>query len=266
MFDRYLTDNDSKLIGVGGFLPIQCSKESLDNKAMVFTFGPKGFFGYSPSSASESMWWSTVQADDLPDESRISLTDLRTQLKQHHGNWKDPFIQDIIMEAQVDHVYPCWTTPELPRWSQDGLILVGDAAHALNPTSGQGSSQALEDAKTLSMCLSRFLAGSPAEAAPAAAVDGAAELYYNVRSPRLRAIAARTAKLSSTKKDLNIVEELVTCAFFWLLGKFPAIGKLLIGDVNKELYEWDVHAEIKKYLRTMRDSDNRASELAGASA
>jgi 2-polyprenyl-6-methoxyphenol hydroxylase-like FAD-dependent oxidoreductase len=128
------------------------------------------------------------------------------------------------------------------------LILVGDAAHALNPTSGQGSSQALEDAKTLSICLSRYLAPAKENIAIDSAIDRAGELYYGVRYPRLHRIADRTAKLSSTKKDLSFVEEMITCAFFWLIGKFPSIGKMLIGDVNKELYEWDVHAEIKKYL------------------
>jgi 2-polyprenyl-6-methoxyphenol hydroxylase-like FAD-dependent oxidoreductase len=209
------------------------------------------------------MWWSTVQADDLPNESRIALSDLRLQLKRHHGNWKDPFIQDIIREADVDHIYPCWTTPELPRWSQDGLILVGDAAHALNPTSGQGSSQALEDAKTLSICLSYYLAELPAGTDPAGMVDEAAELYHGVRAPRLHAIAARTAKLANTKKELNFMEEMITCAFFWLLGKFPSIGKMLIGDVNKELYEWDAHAEIRKCLEGRK---GRAQEARDADA
>lgn len=221
---RSMTSPNSKLIGVGGFLPIPCSPESLSQKAMVFTFGPKGFFGYSPSSPSESMWWSTVQADALPNQSRIALSDLRTQLKDHHGDWKDPFIHAIIEKADVDHVYPCWTTPELPFWSKEGLVLVGDAAHALNPTSGQGSSQALEDAKTLAICLSRYLANAQGNDDIDSAIDKAAELYYGVRHPRLRRIADRTAKLSSTKKNLSSVEEMVTYAFFWLVGKFQGSG------------------------------------------
>jgi len=152
------------------------------------------------------------------------------------------------------------TTPELPFWSQNGLILVGDAAHALNPTSGQGSSQALEDAKALSICLSRCLAPFPEASLLSHAIDQAGEMYYAVRHPRLHAIAARTAKLASTKKDLSFVEEMVTCAFFWVMGRFPSIGKMLIGDVNKELYEWDVHAEVRRYLREQagkQNTDNR---------
>jgi 2-polyprenyl-6-methoxyphenol hydroxylase-like FAD-dependent oxidoreductase len=229
---------------------------------MVFTFGPNGFFGYSPSSTTESMWWSTVQADDLPSQSRIALSDLRKQLKDHHGNWKDPFIQSIIQKADVDHVYPSWTSPELPYWSKDGLILIGDAAHALNPTSGQGSSQAFEDAKTLSICLSRYLSQSNLSVPEATAKAG--DLYYGVRQPRLHAILVRTAKLSGTKKELNFVEEMITCAFFWIMGKFPVIGKLLIGDVTKELNEWDVYAEIKRVLKEQGEADVVAKPAAAA--
>ncbi|KIV99635.1 uncharacterized protein PV09_08700 [Verruconis gallopava] len=244
-----------KLIGVGGFLPIPCSKESLDRRAMVFTFGPNGFFGYSPIAQRESMWWSTIHADDLPSQSRIALSDLRKQLQDHHGNWKDPFIQNIIQKADVSHVYPTWTTPRLPYWSKNGLILVGDAAHAMNPTSGQGSSQALEDVKTLSICLSHYLSQTSQNLPLGDAIDRAGELYYRVRSPRVHAIVARTNKIANAKRELSFVEEMMTYAFIWLLGRFPSLGKLLMGDVNKELYGWDVYAEIRKALKVKGEGD-----------
>ncbi|KAL4864927.1 hypothetical protein BDV12DRAFT_200645 [Aspergillus spectabilis] len=37
----------------------------------------------------------------------------------------------------------------LPAWSRDRLILIGDAAHAMLPTQGQGASQAIEDSEAL---------------------------------------------------------------------------------------------------------------------
>jgi 2-polyprenyl-6-methoxyphenol hydroxylase-like FAD-dependent oxidoreductase len=37
----------------------------------------------------------------------------------------------------------------LPRWRHERVVLVGDAAHAVSPTSGQGASLALEDAMDL---------------------------------------------------------------------------------------------------------------------
>jgi 2-polyprenyl-6-methoxyphenol hydroxylase-like FAD-dependent oxidoreductase len=41
----------------------------------------------------------------------------------------------------------------VPTWHRDNLILVGDAAHAALPTSGQGACQALEDAWHLANCV-----------------------------------------------------------------------------------------------------------------
>jgi 2-polyprenyl-6-methoxyphenol hydroxylase-like FAD-dependent oxidoreductase len=41
----------------------------------------------------------------------------------------------------------------VPTWHRHNLILVGDAAHAALPTSGQGACQALEDAWHLANCV-----------------------------------------------------------------------------------------------------------------
>jgi 2-polyprenyl-6-methoxyphenol hydroxylase-like FAD-dependent oxidoreductase len=43
--------------------------------------------------------------------------------------------------------------PRLPRWWRDGLVLIGDAAHAASPAAGQGASMALEDAVALGECV-----------------------------------------------------------------------------------------------------------------
>lgn len=43
----------------------------------------------------------------------------------------------------------------LPRWvSEKGrMIVIGDAAHAFIPTSGQGASQSIEDGAAIAICL-----------------------------------------------------------------------------------------------------------------
>jgi 2-polyprenyl-6-methoxyphenol hydroxylase-like FAD-dependent oxidoreductase len=38
--------------------------------------------------------------------------------------------------------------PRVPRWWRGPMIVIGDAAHAASPTSGQGASLAIEDAVT----------------------------------------------------------------------------------------------------------------------
>jgi 2-polyprenyl-6-methoxyphenol hydroxylase-like FAD-dependent oxidoreductase len=43
--------------------------------------------------------------------------------------------------------------PTTPRWHNDRLVLVGDAAHAASPAAAQGASMAIEDAVALAAAL-----------------------------------------------------------------------------------------------------------------
>jgi salicylate hydroxylase len=52
----------------------------------------------------------------------------------------------------------CWALYDRPvpdRWSQGGVTLVGDAAHAMLPFGAHGGNQAIESAATLATCLRR---------------------------------------------------------------------------------------------------------------
>jgi salicylate hydroxylase len=73
---------------------------------------------------------------------------------------------DLDELRQAFEVFPEWSKPPfkhcediglwqlrdidpLPTWFRGRLILIGDAAHAMLPTQGQGASQAIEDAEAL---------------------------------------------------------------------------------------------------------------------
>lgn len=43
--------------------------------------------------------------------------------------------------------------PSVPTWHRDAMIIIGDAAHAVSPSSGQGASMACEDAIMRAKCL-----------------------------------------------------------------------------------------------------------------
>jgi 2-polyprenyl-6-methoxyphenol hydroxylase-like FAD-dependent oxidoreductase len=223
------------LVGVGGFISQAPPAEVVEDKSLTFTFGPNGFFGYGASDASTTFWWSTCEAESPPGELRLDVSKMRKQLKDRHGWWKDPVIQDILSKADVQSIYPTWTTPPLPRWGEDGIVLVGDAAHALQPTSGQGISQGLEDAKTLALCLEKYLADGSALAVGGGAgkeeeelltaMNKATDVFYKVRSPRTNKIAERTKMMASSKKAQSFFAEMGVCFFLWLLGKFPSMGE-----------------------------------------
>jgi 2-polyprenyl-6-methoxyphenol hydroxylase-like FAD-dependent oxidoreductase len=70
---------------------------------------------------------------------------------------------DIAVTATSDipheniNVWPFYVIPKLDSWSsgQRRVLLVGDAAHALPPSSGQGISQAVEDVVMLALLLGK---------------------------------------------------------------------------------------------------------------
>ncbi len=76
----------------------------------------------------------------------------------------------------------------VPTWWRGRLVLVGDAAHAPSPSSGQGASMALEDA----VVLADALATAPDVAAGLAA-------YERRRRARVERIVKAGARSSSSK-------------------------------------------------------------------
>jgi len=55
---------------------------------------------------------------------------------------------------------PVWKV-DLDRWCSDGVALIGDAAHAMNPHVAQGRNQAMEDARVLAPLLAKALLRGP---------------------------------------------------------------------------------------------------------
>lgn len=47
-------------------------------------------------------------------------------------------IARCLERADIDNIYPIFYMPDLPRWGRDRCVLVGDAAHAMTPATGQG--------------------------------------------------------------------------------------------------------------------------------
>ncbi|KAL8861870.1 MAG: hypothetical protein Q9178_001739 [Gyalolechia marmorata] len=234
------------LVGVGGFIPSSYLSDKEPRGRMTVTFGSHGFFGYGASTIApqsnhfaectvpmgdEAVWWSTYESNDLPDTRNLDRKNIRRQLKERHTGWKDPVVQKIVDEAVVDSIYPTLITPDLPTWHARGLVLIGDAAHAMQPSSGQGASQGLEDAQILSLFLAHYLEGHFSQAAfraesgnPATiseAVDQASKKYLEMRQPRVKKITDRAKQMGDMKRKKNLFEEWLTYLILWIIGKLP---------------------------------------------
>lgn len=209
---------------------------------MNFIFGGNGFFGYffseskpdtkhrdSPYHVSEPgdslAWWSTYQISECPDRKTLDMADVSRQLRERHTDWTDPVVQKIIQSLHVQSMYPTWTSPALPTWEKDGVVLVGDAAHALPPTSGQGSSQALEDVEALALFLAHHLRKNAGQDNPTAlelksTITAAAKQYTALRQPRVTAILRNAQQMQGRKRDMGLIQEYAMYGFMKLMGKF----------------------------------------------
>ena len=92
---------------------------------------------------------------------------------------------DMINMVPGDNCY-LWKLAELDaleKWSAGHAVLVGDAAHAMLPYTGQGASQCVEDSGCLVECLSRIKLK--------AEILEAFKYYEQIRRPRAEWISRR---------------------------------------------------------------------------
>ncbi|HZR80030.1 MAG TPA: FAD-dependent oxidoreductase [Candidatus Binatia bacterium] len=98
--------------------------------------------------------------------------DLSEHLARHRGDVSHPFLLDVVCDR-------------VARWTAPGLLLVGDAAHAMSPVGAQGINLALRDAIVVANELVPVLAR---DGAAPAEIDAAAARVQAVREPEVVAI------------------------------------------------------------------------------
>jgi 2-polyprenyl-6-methoxyphenol hydroxylase-like FAD-dependent oxidoreductase len=84
-----------------------------------------------------------------------------------------PFLSDALPELKTWDDLKLLTVQvsRLPRWYRDGLLCIGDAAHAMSPVGGVGINLAIQDAVASANLLSDVLRGGRAEVENLAALQ-----------------------------------------------------------------------------------------------
>lgn len=100
----------------------------------------------------ELVYWAAAQARPL--NKATPTADVRKEVADLFAQWPAP-ISSIIRATPENAIrlIAVHDLEPLHTWSRANVLLVGDAAHAPLPTSGQGACQALEDAWHLARCL-----------------------------------------------------------------------------------------------------------------
>lgn len=110
-------------------------------------FGKRAFFGYTVTGDGET-WWFANLPRGLGDEP----ADWRPVLAEAFAD-DAGIAAGLVRHADLGRVLPIHDLPPVPTWHRGRVVLIGDAAHATSPSSGQGASLALEDAVVLARCL-----------------------------------------------------------------------------------------------------------------
>lgn len=212
------------VIGVGGFIPLQSVPAFPANQwsALTFSFGPQGFFGWGGAERGQLMWWSNYLRDEPfghDDLANLDWDSIKADLLANFGDWPSP-IPDCIQNTTRLLRHNIFDIQSLPTWHRGRAILIGDAAHAVTPNSGQGASLALEDALMLAKLLKKASKG--------ATVDHSAvfSLFERERKPRCEAIIAEGRKQGSNKAQVHWIVSKIRNFFIRLVFKLGGASKL----------------------------------------
>jgi FAD-dependent urate hydroxylase len=142
--------------------------------------GKEGACGLMPAGDGLVQWWFDV---------RWRLTDTRPEkpladLRRRFGHWASPVpeVLDAATDDALDFFGHHWNKVR-PIWGEGRVTLLGDAAHTMPPTMGQGANQSFEDA----WMLGNALTGGRGD------VPERLRAYEQARYPRV-ALVSRMAK------------------------------------------------------------------------
>jgi FAD-dependent urate hydroxylase len=177
------------VLNVGGY----ARGVSVDDEPGTFrmVFGKRAFFGYAVHPSGEVWWFANPPRLDEPARGELAAIGA----EEWRETLVDLFAEDATPAVDLIRATPGrlagWATydlPSVPTWHGGQMIVIGDAAHATSPSSGQGASMAIEDAVVLARCL-RDLPGT----------GSAFEAYERLRRRRVEKIVAQGARTSNSK-------------------------------------------------------------------
>lgn len=153
-------------------------------------FGRRAFFGYSVRPSTEAYWFANVAREAAPTSNAtlVSPDEWKSELRELFADDAGPALELIAATDDELGAYPIYDMPTVPRWHRASMVLLGDAAHATSPSSGQGASMAIEDAVVLARCLR----DTPD-------VAQAFTRYESLRRERVERVVRYSASVGSTK-------------------------------------------------------------------
>ncbi|XGV97665.1 MAG: FAD-dependent monooxygenase [Leptolyngbya sp. BL-A-14] len=158
-----------------------------------FLGGGKGF-GFMMLGKEKMYWYAAATAPEAQPDAAIGR---KKELEVMYQDWF-PVIPELIAATDEADILTTdlYDRPPTQPWSEHNITLLGDAAHPMLPTMGQGACTALEDAYVVANCLQ-------AQPNPTLAF----EQYELLRFPRTKAIveqSLQSSKMGALKHPLAV--------------------------------------------------------------
>jgi len=151
-------------------------------------------FGLMMLGQGKMYWYAAATASQGQPDAALGR---KKELEMMYQDWFDviPELIAATNEADILTTDLCDRPPTQP-WSQGNVTLLGDAAHPMLPTMGQGACTALEDGYVVAKCLREQTD-----------VMSAFQRYESLRFPRTKAIveaSLRSAKMGELQNPLAV--------------------------------------------------------------
>jgi 2-polyprenyl-6-methoxyphenol hydroxylase-like FAD-dependent oxidoreductase len=181
------------LTNFGGFTPasaLPSVTSGIEPETWQFGFGRRAFFGAHRLPGGDVVWFVNAPRPEIGSGERARTDHARWQawlasLFEDDGGPATDLIRAGHLELAADNTHDL---ARVPVWHRDRMLIIGDAAHAPAPSSGQGASLAMEDGLAIAAALR-----------DAPSVEAGFAAYEAARRHRVERIVAFGARSSSSK-------------------------------------------------------------------
>ncbi|KAL6079635.1 FAD-dependent monooxygenase [Balamuthia mandrillaris] len=289
------------LVSLGGFAhsDIFLEKPESEQGVINFLFSPEGsMMGYCRATGDDPrlvMWWRNMQVANHPklmqllglssaaderlyqpptkEELQAMDTDelKRCILHLPGGEEWSPVLRQMVEDTDTILRGTISDVVHIPRWAQGRACLIGDAAHAVSPHSGQGASLALEDsmflAKMLRLALhehrSRHEHDDEDLPFPITLLQRAFKAYEHGRKARVEKIVAEGRRRGEQRRNTKEEPSGPGAVKRWLIEgmmylAFKHLAQPLFGQVFGYRIEWDDGKTLRQIEAEQREQASGA--------
>ena len=236
-------------VSLGALLPASAVSElsASQIRGLNATLTQEGMFMAMTCTASDDMiCWGFSEEVPLPrsgdardgwevhrrEEVERSKTTLLALLENAKGGWGST-MKEIVEKTTTLKLYPIYRLPLGRPWFRGRCLLLGDAAHAMQPHAGQGVSMALEDTFLLSRLLED--GGRP--------LREALQRFERIRRPRVNRVANLAIKNAQVRKRSGPYGLWLKETVIWTYMRVSRVLRLDGGVSDQKHLVYDIEQE-----------------------